>query len=167
MAIEPWTAEAAALRREYERDRERFLRRGFRFAYWRHGGERGPDWVSDLVEIIATGDGVVAVWTKARPSPADFTVTDVEKRQGSPPVRMVLLVLDCVLGDALFERVIPAERLTQYRGTINETLTFEMPPVRLEKTLYRAEALPETERLRGALATITRWLTEEGRLLPP
>lgn len=168
MAIEPapWVADAAALRRSYASDPAGFVQRGFRASYWRRGGEVGPDWASDLLEFAAAGDDAVATWTKARPTPADFTVFDVERWQGAPPRRMILLMLDCLLGDALFERDIPAEHLSQYRGTVNETVVLEVPPIRLEKTLYRAADLPETARLRGAAAEVTRWLQEHGRLLP-
>jgi len=43
--------EAEGLREAFAADPDGTVRKGLLFSWWRHGGEPGPDWLSDKLEV--------------------------------------------------------------------------------------------------------------------
>ena len=160
--------EAARLREAFAAAPEATLRGGFAFSWWCHGGEPGPDWLSDKLDLATRDDQFSGLYTRARPDPTPPFQIRAQAFSGGVPEPLIRALLAAIFASRLFEATVASELRGDLMDALQQHFDLTLAGVRLQKTLFE----PAAEELGGfpnVCAQIIRRLTETGsrRELPP
>ena len=160
--------EAARLREAFAADPEAALRGGFAFSWWCHGGEPGPDWLSDKLDLVARDGQFSGVYTRARPDPAPPFQVRAQSFSGGVPEPLIRSLLAAIFERRLFEATLPSELRGNVMDALQQSFDLTLAGTHLQKTLFEP-APEELGSYPDACARITQRLMETGsrRELPP
>jgi hypothetical protein len=132
-----------------------------RFSWWVHGGEPGPDYVSEALDLTRTRQGIQAVYVRAV---FDFKRTPhqaTERFAGTLTQAQLASTLGSVLRSKLFSRTLPEERDPSVADNLRETFQLGHASRELEKTLF--EPFPEgLEEIRALCRSLIEELKQKG-----
>jgi hypothetical protein len=135
------TLTAATLRNRYERNPGDVFHAGWTFSWWRHGGEPGPDWLSDKVDIAVAGGQVTGTYTRARNAPRPPFQTTADEFTGTLPAPLAEQLLRSIFTTQIFERSLPSEARANLADAIKQEFELRVGSTHLSKTLH--EPAPE------------------------
>lgn len=128
--------DAPSLRATFEHDPARVLRAAWRFSWWKRGGEPGPDWLSDKVDLVATNGRVAGQYTLARNAPAPPFRTHADEHTGEVPEALAAGLLRAIFAHRLYEQTFAAEGRANLADAVRHTFDLTIDAVHLEKTLH-------------------------------
>lgn len=131
----------AKLRARYERNPHDVFRAGWGFSWWRHGGEPGPDWLSDQISLTVAGGQATGQYIRARNAPRPPFPTSAEEFTGSVPAALAERLFRAIFAIQLFERSLPAETRGGLADAMQQTFDLNVGSTHLSKTLF--EPSPE------------------------
>lgn len=131
--------DAASLRARYERAPNEVLQSAWSFSYWRHGGEPGPDWLSDKLDLSAANGQVTARYIRTRNDQAPPFSPHAEEFTGAVPANLAESLLRALIAGQLFERTLPAEGSTQLADALQLELELSVGSLHLKKHLYEPQ----------------------------
>lgn len=132
------------------------------FSWWVRGGEPGPGWTSDALEVRHAGGRVVALYTRSRTVFDNRMVSRADEFEMEVRPEMLGELARMLLATGLFARTLAEEDDRGMRDILKETWELQRGVDRLAKTLY--EPFPaELEDLRVTCRNLCR---EMVRLVP-
>lgn len=156
-------AELDRVQLELTHQEEKFLNHPFLFSRWLHGGEPGPDYVSEALDLTGKkGARVEGTFLQAmfdfQYDPPQYT----ETFQDTVEPRRVTALLRQMLRTGLWSEEFPAERDPQVADNLKETWQFDFESVKLEKTFYEPFP-PSLEAMREVCQSLVEQLKRTGK----
>ena len=134
--VNPTPHDAAALRALYEDNLPEASRAGWTLSWWRHGGEPGPDWLSDKVVVTVAGGTATGRYIRARNAPRPPFQPSAEEFTGSIPAPLAERLLHAIFSLRLYERPHPSEARAALADAVEEKLELSVGALHLVKSLY-------------------------------
>lgn len=128
--------DAPSLRAAYEHDPSAVLRGAWRLSWWRRGGEPGPDWTSDKVDLSAAQGHVAGQYTRARNAPTPPFAARADEHTGPVPSALADGVLRAMFTTRLFEQTLPAEGRGNLADAVTHTVELSYESLHFRKDLY-------------------------------
>ncbi len=133
------------------------------FVWWARGGEPGPGYTSDRLEltIADVNSAATAKYIRARFDRAYEPPFLSEEFSAMVPAETWRAVLSSLEGERLFEAAFPSEGRSNVADVVKETFSITADGVTKEKTLY-GPAAGELGPSRTLLARLAGWLVQNG-----
>ncbi|XXY54056.1 hypothetical protein WME91_23285 [Sorangium sp. So ce269] len=160
-AMAPTSDDAAALRARYEQDPRKTFESQWTLSWWRHGGEPGPDWLSDKIDITAAKGKVTGVYTRARNAPTPPFKTQADEFTGQVPSALAEPVFRAIVAGRLYERTLPSESRADLADAVQHAFELNVGSLRLVKTLHEPSR-DELGELGPALEGVANHLRDTG-----
>lgn len=153
--------DAVTLRELYERDSNKVLQSGWSLSWWRHGGEPGPDWLSDKIDLTAKEGNVTGRYTRARNAPVPPFAPKADEFTGTVPTALAEQLFRAIFAVRLYERSFPSEARAGLADAVQQSFELDVGSLHLAKILYEPSRA-ELGELGAACESVAAHLRDAG-----
>ena len=131
--------EAAVLREFYEQQPVELFRASWHLNWWKRGGEPGPDWLSDNIDLVTIQGRTKGQYIRTRNAPMPPFQSQAEKFTGEIPPEIAVKLLQTLFIQRIFERTFPSEQRINLADAVSQTFDLTLENMHLVKTLYEPD----------------------------